>query len=115
MGGSTAVGAQLVADDRVKKSLVDLFVPGSYYDFKRRLKSDRGIELNIDYNFLNQYASDSSTDRRASSGALRFYGRWIPQGEKRPFAERWYSASRHAMSSEAASRREIWVSTRARH
>jgi porin len=84
MGGSTAVGAQLVADDRVKKSLIDLFIPGSYYDLKRRLKNNVGIEINVDYNFLNQYASNSSTDRQAASGALRFYGRWIPQGEKQP-------------------------------
>jgi len=84
MGGSTAVGAQLVADDRVKRTVVDLFVPGSYYDFKRRLKENAGIEFNMDYNLLNQYASNSSTDRQASSGALRLYGRWIPQGEKRP-------------------------------
>jgi porin len=85
MGGSKAVGAQLVQDDRGKKSLIDLFVPGSYYDLKRRLKQKIGIELNVDYSFLNQYASYSSTDRQAASGSLRFYGRWIPRGDERPF------------------------------
>ena len=80
IGSASAVGAQLVEDDRVKRPLIRFsFLHDGFHDFKKRLRATTGVELNIDYNFLNQYASASSTDRRGASGALRFYGRWYPQ------------------------------------
>jgi porin len=78
--GAKGVGNQLVDDDTVKKkALIHRgFLREGFYKEKRKLKEKYGIELNADYSFLNQYASESETDRQAASGALRFYGRWIP-------------------------------------
>ena len=77
--GPEGVGNQLVDDDAVKKPLIHWgFLREGFYKEKRKLKDKYGIELNSDYNFLNQFASQSETDRQASSGALRFYGRWFP-------------------------------------
>lgn len=80
IGGGTAVGNQLIDDDKIKIPVIDsgLF-RDSFYELKRHLKESAGIELNIDYNFLNQVASFSTTDRSGSSGSIRFYGRWIPK------------------------------------
>lgn len=81
--GTSGVGGQLVADDAVKKPLIHWgFLREGFYKEKRKLKDKYGIELNSDYNFLNQFASQSATDRQASSGALRFYGRWFPSRSK---------------------------------
>ena len=81
--GASGVGNQLVDDDAVKKPLIHWgFLREGFYKEKRKLKDNHGIELNSDYNFLNQFASQSETDRQASSGALRFYGRWFPSRSK---------------------------------
>ena len=77
--GAKGVGGQLVADDAVKEALIDFgFFGKRFYNLKRKLKDKHGIELNGDYNFLNQFASESETDRQAASGSVRFYGRWFP-------------------------------------
>jgi porin len=85
ISGNSGVGAQLVEDDRVKDPLFPFsLLHDDFYKRKKWLKEKTGIEINIDYNFLNQYASFSTEDRRGASGALRFYGRWYPPwiGEK---------------------------------
>ena len=85
IGGNSAVGGQLAQDDAVKKPLIHFgFLHEGFYDLKRRIKRKYGIELNVDYNFLNQYASFSNFDRHGSSGSLRFYGRWRPPWAKSP-------------------------------
>jgi len=80
ISSASAVGTQLIDDDAVKKPWIPFsVVHQGYYDVKRRLKTTTGIELSIDYNFLNQYASVSDNgDRRGASGGLRFFGRWYP-------------------------------------
>jgi porin len=79
IGGNSGVGAQLAEDDRVKDPLIPFsLLRDDFYKWKKRLKEKTGIEINIDYNFLNQYASFSTVDRRGSSASLRFYGRWYP-------------------------------------
>ena len=83
--GASGVGGQLVDDDTVKKPLIRFgFLGEGYYTLKRKLKKQHGIELNSDYNFLNQFASESESDRQASSGAVRFYGRWFPPRSEAP-------------------------------
>jgi len=85
MGGGTSVGGQLIDDDAVKLPLFPFnLLHDNFYKMKKSLKSKSGIEFNIDYNFLNQYASFSTDDRRGASGALRFYGRWYPLWAKGP-------------------------------
>lgn len=85
MGGANTVGEQLVQDDKRKNAVFDVnFTPDGLYAIKRRLKDNHGIEANIDYNFLNQYANHSTTDRQASSGSLRIYGQWSPASDGRP-------------------------------
>jgi len=75
-GGQT-VGTQLVQDDTVDKALVDFeFIGDWYYEWKGRLREKHGIEFNADYNLLNQFASSGTDDPQASSGSVRFYGRW---------------------------------------
>ena len=79
IGGGTSVGTQLIEDDRVKIPIIDYgFLHDGFYKLKRRLRASTGIELNVDYNFLNQVASSSTTDRYGISGSIRFYGRWYP-------------------------------------
>jgi hypothetical protein len=57
--GAKGVGGQLVVVDAVKKPLIDFGLFGEgFYNFKRKLKDKCGIELNGDYNVLNQFASD---------------------------------------------------------
>jgi len=83
--GASGVGGQLVDDDTVKKPLIHFgFLGEGFYNAKRKLRDKHGIELNTDYNVLNQFASESETDRQASSGSLRFYGRWFPSRSKGP-------------------------------
>lgn len=85
MGGSSSVGRQLAEDDLVKDPLISFdFLHQDFYKLRSRVKKKYGIELNVDYNFVNQYASFSYSDRRAASGALRFYGRWTPPWVKEP-------------------------------
>jgi porin len=85
LGGNTSVGEQLIADDAIKLPLIPFSIlHKGFYNIKTRLKSNTGIEFSIDYNFLNQYASFSTDDRRGASGALRFYGRWYPPWAKGP-------------------------------
>jgi len=84
IGGGTSVGTQLIDDDKVKKPILSFrFLHDDFYEFKRRLRDTTGIELNIDYNFLNQVASYSTSDRHGSSGSIRFYGRWFPPWAKK--------------------------------
>jgi len=79
IGGNSAVGTQLAEDDEIKKPLFPFsLLHADFYKWKKRLKEKTGIELNVDYNFLNQYASFSTVDRRGSSASLRLYGRWYP-------------------------------------
>lgn len=80
LGGSSSVSQQLVEDDKATRSVFPVSIlHDNYYEFKQRLRARTGIELNIDYNFLNQTASFAENgDRRGASGALRFYGRWYP-------------------------------------
>ena len=47
-----------------------------FYQFKNRIDGTWGIAFGVDYNFLNQYASFSFTEKQATSGALRFFGTW---------------------------------------
>jgi porin len=84
MGGPTSVGGQLADDDTAKKPLFNInWIHERFYKRKEHLKNRYGLALNVDYNFLNQYASFSFDDRRAASGTFRVYGRWSPRWKKR--------------------------------
>lgn len=83
MGGPTSVGGQLAADDTAKKPLINFnWLHERFYEHRKYLKNRYGLALNIDYNFLNQYASFSFDDRKAASGTFRVYGRWSPRTKK---------------------------------
>jgi porin len=82
LGGPTSVGAQLEEDDEVKEPAIRIpaidkfFQP--WFDWKRRLNENYGLQLGLDYNALYQGASETLPNKedKAASGALRFFGRW---------------------------------------
>ena len=79
LSGGHSVAADLDRDDKVKNSLIDVSVAGrNFYIFKKRINNRIGLAVNADYNYLNQYATVSSSDTQASSGVFRFYGKWSP-------------------------------------
>lgn len=78
--GNTGVEADLWADSLEKRPVVKIlsrFTNRLFYA-KDQLDGTFGIQFGVDYNFLNQYASFSSTDDQATSGNIRFYGTWDP-------------------------------------
>ncbi len=80
VGGVNSVGADLILDDGLKMSWLDVDVSkrlfNKYYGFKRKLKDKTRIAVGTDYMLLNQMASFSYSDKWASSGIFRFYGSW---------------------------------------
>ena len=76
--GPTSVEADLLADDVLKRPVFRLLrrTIEPLYRFKDRVNGLWGIAFGMDYNFLNQYASFSFTDKQAASGNIRFYGTW---------------------------------------
>jgi porin len=79
-GGETAVGADLKDDDRKKNSLLGWDLPRTIapgiYDLKRKIKDALGLAIGVDYSFLNQFSSFSTTDTQAASGIFRIFGTW---------------------------------------
>jgi len=79
-GGANTVNAELKSDDSKKHTWIDADLGSGlfakYYNFKKNLKNKYNIALGLDYMFLNQYASYSSTDRQAASGIFRIFGTW---------------------------------------
>jgi len=75
-GGPTSVESDLMADDLLKRPVFKILrgTLKPFYRFKDRIDGTWGIAFGVDYNFLNQYASFSFTEKQATSGALRFYG-----------------------------------------
>lgn len=81
-GGPSSVGAQLREDDEPKEpafrfpGIDRFFTP--WFDWKRKIREEHGLHLGVDYNVLNQSASDTlpGNEDRAASGALRLFGRW---------------------------------------
>ncbi|TNF83743.1 MAG: hypothetical protein EP299_00915 [Acidobacteria bacterium] len=58
----------MVDDDAVKTPWIPFgFLHQGFFDFKKRLRHSTGLELKIDYNFLNQIASFSTTDRSGAT------------------------------------------------
>jgi len=79
--GGHSVENTLADDDKVKNSLVNVkFLGSNFYEFKRRAYDSLGLALGMDYNFLNQYATFSSSDTQGASGVFRFFGMWSPGG-----------------------------------
>ena len=74
----TSVEADLHADDLLKRPVFKLLrrTVEPLYRFKDRVNGTWGIAFGVDYNFLNQYASFSFTEKQATSGAFRVYGTW---------------------------------------
>jgi porin len=85
-GGASSVDADLVDDDLAKNPLLRANLAarylGGYYRLKRRLKTDHGLAIGLDYSFVNQFSSFSTTDRQAASGIFRVYGNWQVFGSK---------------------------------
>jgi len=52
--------------------------------FGDRLKTDYGLSLGADYNFLPQVASNSPGENAAASGVFRIYGHWKPFNRNSP-------------------------------
>lgn len=84
-GGPTAVVAQLYEDAKPKEysftfpTINNFFSP--WFDWKKEMKEKFALTLGMDYNTLHQSASDSISDiDDATSGALRFYGKWTLTG-----------------------------------
>jgi len=77
-GGPTSVESDLQSNDEFKNPVFGFlqWAVAPLYDFKDRVNGTWGIAFGVDYNFLNQYASFSTTEKQATSGALRFYGTW---------------------------------------
>ena len=86
-GGPTTVGEQLREDDELKEPAFRF--PGFYafftpwFDWKRKLNEQYGLQLGFDYNALYQTASDAlpGAEDNAASGAVRFFGRWTLFGK----------------------------------
>jgi len=85
-GGRSSVGVSLYLDD--------IFVPEHlrfpefdkslqpYYEWKRSVRENSGVQLGQDYTSLYQKASDSLTDTdSASAGVYRLFGRWLATGK----------------------------------
>lgn len=83
LGGANSVGADLIANDKKKGAWFNINyakkVFNSYYDVKRFLNKKYGLAIGVDYSFLNQFATYSSTENQASSGIFRIYGSWTPK------------------------------------
>jgi porin len=79
---------QLEEDDRLKSPVIrfpriDQGLKG-WYDMKRRLNEESGVQFGFDYNSLYQYADGAITkDDSAWSGAFRILGSWdlVNKGE----------------------------------
>jgi len=86
VGGATSVGADLVNDDESKNPLLAVDFArrrmGWYYDFKRKVMNELGVALGLDYSFVNQFSSFSTTDTQAASGIFRVYGTWKAFGSE---------------------------------
>jgi porin len=77
----TAIKVQLEEDDEIKEpafrfeSLDESLQP--WFDQKRILNKNLGVQLGVDYNYMVQHATEVvSGDRNASSGIFRLYGKW---------------------------------------
>ncbi|MEE9473574.1 MAG: carbohydrate porin, partial [Acidimicrobiia bacterium] len=86
MGGATSVGADLVDDDVEKNPLLGVNFArqrlGWYYRLKRNINTKFRLALGVDYTWVNQFSSFSTTDRQAMSGIFRVYGTWRAFGSK---------------------------------
>ena len=91
IGGPNSVPAQLGIDDLVKKSaarlrfLDKLLQP--WFDWKRKINEQYGLQLGADYSVLYQGASESLTgESNAFSGVFRIFGEWnlVGRGTKNP-------------------------------
>ena len=79
-GGTTSVGTDLKDDDLKKNPVLDWDVPQAIvpglYDAKRWLNERLGLAVGVDYSFLNQFSTFSTTDSQAASGIFRIFGTW---------------------------------------
>jgi len=81
-GGPTSVGEQLREDDELKEPAFRFpgfdafFTP--WFEWKKKINDQYGLQLGFDYNVLYQGASDTlpRNEDQAASGAVRFFGRW---------------------------------------
>ena len=85
-GGATSVGADLVDDDVEKNPLLGVNFErqflGWFYRLKRNINTKFRVALGVDYTWVNQFSSFSTTDRQAMSGIFRVYGTWRAFGSK---------------------------------
>jgi porin len=78
---------QLVEDDEVKDPLIS--TPGidrfmvPWYEFKKRVNQQHGLQFGISYNAMYQNADASKTDQdEAASGVFDIFGTWTLLGRK---------------------------------
>ena len=79
-GGPRSVGGQLAEDNDVNtqrfrlQRLQDQFEP--WYQFKRRIHREIGLQFEVDESILFQAASRSLGEEDAASGLVRVFGQW---------------------------------------
>jgi len=77
-GGPDAV-ENVIADDAEKKGgLVKERITQPWFDWKKQLKQDHGLDLGIDYSgvYLKSSENGLSGDDNAAGGMIRFFGSW---------------------------------------
>ena len=84
-GGSSSVGAELVNLDKEVSPLLnidfELRFTDRLKDRKHTFNSRTGIAFSVDYSFLAQQASSSSTEKSAGSDVFRVFGNWMALGD----------------------------------
>jgi porin len=78
-GSPNSVPAQLEDDDLVKRPLLRFLQKELqvWYDWKRKINDQYGLQFSVDYNILYQGANESLTgERNAASGVFRILGKW---------------------------------------
>ena len=80
--GPDAVDNQLESDSEAKKTVVRRTFLKPYFDWKSRLKEQRGLAFGVDYSAVYLGASESVDENGAAGGMARFYGSWDLVGRR---------------------------------
>ena len=76
-GGPNSVPGQLADDARLTESLTGQELPQGYFDWKDRLREERGLSFSVDYTAGILGATNTlGEDDTFAGGAVRFFGFW---------------------------------------
>ncbi len=75
-GGPDQVDNQMAEDETSISRVIQKRLLGPYFEWKKRLKENRGLSFSVDYSAAYLAASGSPDEDQAASGIGRFYGSW---------------------------------------